>query len=193
MTRTSNTVWVVAAVGGVIAFGCAYRAGVKDNGTGAAGSSGGAAGSSGPSDAGGVTDVASPFDFGAQFGDTGGGGPSGPCTGLQCQQSTCNGDAKCAVKCPAGARTTVSGTVFDPAGAVPLYNITVYVPNGKLDDLVDGPSCDPCDPTTGTSLLSGQPVTITKTNDTGFQAAEEPGTWFNLSKYAKPAPSIPLP
>ena len=32
--------------------------------------------------------------------------------------------------------------------------------------------------------------TITKTNDTGFQTAEEPGTWFNVSKYAKPAPAI---
>jgi len=34
-------------------------------------------------------------------------------------------------------------------------------------------------------------ATITKTNDTGFQIAEQPGTWFNISKYASPMPVIP--
>jgi aspartate-semialdehyde dehydrogenase len=69
--------------------------------------------------------------------------------------------------CPGGARTTVSGQIFDPAGKTPLYNITVFVPNAPLDDIKDGPSCDPCDPVTGTSLLSGQPIVVTKTDVTG--------------------------
>jgi hypothetical protein len=69
--------------------------------------------------------------------------------------------------CGAAARTTVSGTVFDPAGKVPLYNITVYVPNAPLDPIADGPSCDPCDPQTGASLVSGRPIVLTKTDPAG--------------------------
>ena len=61
----------------------------------------------------------------------------------------------------------MSGVVYDPAGKVPLPNITVYVPNASLDPIKDGPSCDPCDPTTGTSLLSGDPVVVTRTDETG--------------------------
>src|SRR5699024_9247849 len=53
------------------------------------------------------------------------------------------------------------------AGNTPLYNITVYVNNAPIDPINDGPSCDPCDPHTGTSLLSGHPVVITKTDTAG--------------------------
>jgi hypothetical protein len=104
-------------------------------------------------------------------GATGSGGvmmPPKMCTGLQCQQSTCKALNGCMVPaCPGGGRTTVSGTISDPAGKVPLYNITVYVPNAPLADIKDGPSCDPCDPKTGTSLLSGDPIVVTKTDVKG--------------------------
>jgi hypothetical protein len=108
-------------------------------------------------------------------GNTGGGGSivgglagyMGSCTGLQCQQSTCTMGSCTVPACPAGARTTVSGTVYDPAGKVPLYGITVYVPNKELKPFTDGPSCDPCDKATGTSLLSGDPVTFVKSDEKG--------------------------
>ncbi|HVR64785.1 MAG TPA: carboxypeptidase regulatory-like domain-containing protein [Polyangia bacterium] len=93
--------------------------------------------------------------------------PTEPCENLVCRESTCTKGACTVPACPGGARTTVSGTIKDPAGKNPLYNITVYVPNKALDPLVDGPSCDPCDRFTGTSNLSGEPVTITKTDTAG--------------------------
>ena len=49
--------------------------------------------------------------------------------------------------CRAAARTTISGTVYDPAGNNPLYNILVYVPtfpNDPLPTITHGMSCDTC-------------------------------------------------
>ncbi len=59
-------------------------------------------------------------------------GPAGPCTGIACMVQTCTGTAT----------TRVSGTIRDPAGKVPLYNVTVYVPNAALDPIPEGASCD---------------------------------------------------
>src|SRR5215831_14476546 len=97
----------------------------------------------------------------------GGTGGSHPCENLECRQSTCTKGSCTQQPCAGGGRTTVSGTIFDPAGKVPLQGITVYIPNKALDPIADGPSCDPCDPLTGTSLLSGSPIAIAKTDVTG--------------------------
>lgn len=82
---------------------------------------------------------------------TGGGGGGGPCKGLECQQVQCDG----------GVTTTVSGTVFEPAGNVPLYNVVVYVPNAPLNPIQQGSSCDKC------GALSGDPVVTTITDTKG--------------------------
>jgi hypothetical protein len=79
-------------------------------------------------------------------------GPAGPCTGLACMIPTC----------PAGQRTTISGTIRDPAGKVPLYNVTVYVPNAALDPVPEGASCDKCSVT-----LSGKPIATALTDANG--------------------------
>src|SRR5450432_2322943 len=81
--------------------------------------------------------------------DDGGGGPFGgsnngdaapivTCgdhTGFFCQQVTCPGT---------DVTTTLHGTVYDPAGALPLFNVAVYVPNSPPIDLAAGVSCANC-------------------------------------------------
>ena len=84
-----------------------------------------------------------------------------PCFNLECQQTTCSiGDCQ-AQACPGGVVTTVSGIVHDPAGKVPLYNVTVYVPNDQPRAIMDGVRCD-C-----ASEITGGPVVTTLTNAKG--------------------------
>ncbi|HMJ51799.1 MAG TPA: carboxypeptidase-like regulatory domain-containing protein, partial [Polyangiaceae bacterium] len=76
----------------------------------------------------------------------------GACTGLGCQVDKCVGRPK----------TTIKGTVYDPGGKLPLYNVMVYVPNGPLDPIVEGVSCQKCDTT-----ASGRPVASALTDAAG--------------------------
>jgi hypothetical protein len=65
------------------------------------------------------------------------------CVNLECQQQTCSG----------GGDTTLTGTVYAPNGTLPIYNVVVYVPNGPLQDIPRGTTCDQCG-----AVSSGNPL-----------------------------------
>ncbi len=98
------------------------------------GSSGGGAGGPGGGDPG----------FGAGWD----GGPPPGCVNLQCRQHD--------------RGTRVSGTVYDPKGTLPLYNVFVYVPNAPLDPITTGPVCTPCQ-----APASGKPLVAATTDENG--------------------------
>ncbi len=105
-------------------------------------------------------------------GPTFGGGPDSmppQCTGMQCVAQTDN----CAGK--GMPPTTITGKVYDPAGALSLYNVYVYIPNATPDPITPGnPTCTQCE-----APASGQPIIGTSTDATGtFTLAQGPtDTW----------------
>ncbi len=91
---------------------------------------------------------------GGDGGDLLGGGDASDakaCTGLCLRQKNCAN----------GTQTSLSGSVYDPAGRVPLYNVVVYVPNAPLSDIKDGASCDQC------GTVSGDPLVVALTDSAG--------------------------
>jgi hypothetical protein len=72
--------------------------------------------------------------------------------------------------CTGATKTTISGSVYDPAGKVPLYNIAVYIPSTNLDPVAEGVSCDKCN-----GMVSGHPIASALTDATGhFTMTIEP-------------------
>jgi hypothetical protein len=78
----------------------------------------------------------------------------GSCTGLECQVVDCVGMSM--------PDTTISGTVFAPNGTLPLYGVTVYVPNSDPGPLPDGAQCSRCG-----DMLPGNPIVQTTTDEAG--------------------------
>lgn len=68
-----------------------------------------------------------------------------PCSGLECLRADCG----------AGEKTTLTGRVYDPAGANPLYGVLVYIPSGPLAPLGSGATCNACG-TTPASLATAR-------------------------------------
>jgi hypothetical protein len=60
--------------------------------------------------------------------------------------------------CPNNGTGTVTGTVYDPAGINPLYNVFVYTPSAALSPIPSGPVCTQCQ-----APASGMPVNGTST------------------------------
>ena len=75
-----------------------------------------------------------------------------PCVGLACDIP----------RCDAGGTTSLTGTVYTPAGDLPLYNVIVYVPNAPVQPFQDVLECARCD-----AALSGAPIVQTTTDTHG--------------------------
>jgi len=77
-----------------------------------------------------------------------------PCQNLECLQNKCTlGDCK-VTACSPGGTTSISGSIYDPAGKIPLYNVIVYVPNAPVDPIVNGATCDRCGGISGSPIAS---------------------------------------
>jgi len=92
-------------------------------------------------------------------------GGDGGCVNLECQQ----------VSCADGGTTTLTGTVYDPSGQVPLYNAMVYVPNGQTQPFTPGVTCDRCG-----AVTSGSPLVITLTGADGTFSLQNVPTGNNI-------------
>jgi len=84
---------------------------------------------------------------------------NGGCVGLQCAVTDCAAMSK-----PA---TTISGTVFAPNGSLPLFGVSVYVPNTDPGPFKAGVQCGSC-----ANGLPGDPIVQTTTDDKGHFSLE---------------------
>jgi hypothetical protein len=75
----------------------------------------------------------------------GGDSGSGTCEGLRCSVVECAKTGR--------PETSISGTVFAPNGTLPLFGVTVYVPNAPPDPFTDGAQCSRCE-----AKASGDPI-----------------------------------
>jgi hypothetical protein len=164
MGKRTMTGWVIVAAAGI---GCA---GVKGGATAAGGGGpggGGPGGGSGGIIGGGAATSGTAADA-SGFHD---------CVNLECQQTTCM-VTKCLVPACGELQqqtTTLSGTVYDPAGRLPLYDVVVYVPNAPLDPIADGVSCGQCNGT-----ASGKPITAALTDAAGKFVLQNPPVGKNI-------------
>jgi hypothetical protein len=74
------------------------------------------------------------------------------CSGLGCQVHDCAG----------GGSTTITGTIYDPAGKRPLHGVVAYVPSTTPAPVVSGASCYSC-----ADLYTGDPVASAITDAAG--------------------------
>jgi hypothetical protein len=76
------------------------------------------------------------------------------CTGLACNITLCDKMGM--------PPTTISGTVFAPNGTLPLYGVSVYVPNRDPGPFTPGVSCGSC-----AAGLPGEPIAQAVTDENG--------------------------
>jgi hypothetical protein len=96
----------------------------------------------------------------------------GTCTNHVCTGGTGGGTNPCT----GGAKTTVTGTVYDPAGKVPLYGAIVYIASEPVTAFPAGATCERC-----TDALSGKPVATALTDTAGKFVLENVPAGSNLN------------
>ncbi len=141
MNDFSRAVGLAAAW--IVGLSMAASTGCSGGGSGGAGGNGGASAGAG---------AGSPTGSTAAFMSDGSNGSGASCTGLQCQIHACAG----------GGSTTISGTIYDPAGKNPLYGVVAYVPNAPVAPLTGGASCYSCG-----DLYTGNPIAAAVTDAAG--------------------------
>ncbi len=95
--------------------------------------------------------------------------PTACANGAPCGTTTPNVCEPCGnlclkrVQCEGEATTSISGTVYDPKGENPLYNVIVSIPNAPLTAIGGGnPVCTTCD-----ADVSGEPIATALTDANG--------------------------
>jgi len=78
---------------------------------------------------------------------------------------TCTANGQCVHACSGTGSTTISGTVYDPAGKDPLYGVVVYVPSRPPSAITPGASCYTCQ-----DLYTGGPIAYDVTDASGHFA-----------------------
>jgi hypothetical protein len=123
-----------------------------------------------------------------------GGGPSlGDPTGMAGTLGNLVGGTGSSVGDPT-CPTSISGTVYDPAGKLPLYNVVIYERSEPLAPLASGASCETCD-----GNFSGRPVAAAVSDAAGhfklegIHATENTPLVIQVGKWRREItiPSIP--
>jgi hypothetical protein len=137
MLRVDPSLFMSCALGACVVAALSGGCGSKSAGLQGDDLGGDAASSSGTSSGSSSGGGSSGSSSGDTFAGADGGGQATNCTGCSVNMN-----------CPGGGHTTISGTVFDPAGKNPLNNVVVFAPRdvGQLPRIVVGTnSCNTCD------------------------------------------------